>query len=153
MTRVHGRGRTSHHVRLSPGQRLSIYGIVGALWLTGCAWLILDQFFTRHGSFGATPHPLQAPLLLLHGIIAILSVYLFGWITARHVLRWWPGRVRRWSGGGLAAFIAVLIVSGFALFFLTDDEWLRYSAVSHEVLGLAVTLFAARHWFYRRRPG
>jgi hypothetical protein len=150
---VYGRGRTPHHVRLSPAQRLSIYGIVGALWLTGSAWLILDQFFTRHGTFGATPHPLEAPLLLLHGIIAILSMYSFGWITARHVLRWWPGRVRRWSGGGLAAFIAVLIVSGFALFFLTNDEWLHYSAVSHEVLGLAVTLFALRHWFYRRRPG
>jgi hypothetical protein len=80
-------------------------------------------------------------------------MYLFGWITARHVLRWWPGRIRRWSGGGLAAFIAMLIVSGFALFFLTDDEWQHYSAVSHEVLGLAVTLFAVRHWFYRRPPG
>jgi hypothetical protein len=137
---------------LSPGQRLTIYAIAGALWLTGCAWLILDRYFTRRGPFGATPHPLEAPLLLLHGIVAILSMCLFGWITARHVLRWWPGGVRRWSGGGLAGFIAVLIVSGFALFFLTDDEWLHYSAASHELLGLAVTLFAARHWFYRRRP-
>jgi hypothetical protein len=140
-------------VRLSPGQRLSIYGIVSVLWLTGCAWLILDQFFMRYGPFGATPHPLAPPLLLLHGIIAILSMYLFGWITARHVLRWWPGRIRRWSGGALAACFAVLTVSGFALFFLTDDELLHYSAVSHEVLGVAVTVFAVRHWVYRRRRG
>jgi hypothetical protein len=87
----------------------------------------------------------------MHGIIAILSMYLFGWITARHVMRWWPAGMRRVSGGGLAAFIAILIVSGFALFFLTDDGWIRYSAVSHEVLGLAVTVFAIRHWIYRRR--
>jgi len=148
---VHGRGRTPHHVRLSPAQRLCIYGTVGALWLTGCAWLVLDRYFVRHGSFGAMPHPWEPPLLLLHGIIAILSMYLFGWITARHVMRWWPAGMRRVSGGGLAAFIAILIVSGFALFFLTDDGWIRYSAVSHEVLGLAVTVFAIRHWIYRRR--
>jgi hypothetical protein len=44
-------------------------------------------------------------------------------------------------------------VSGLALFFLTGDEWIHYSAVGHEVLGLAVTLFAIRHWGYRRRHG
>ena len=127
--------------------------MVGALWATGCAWLILDQFFSGRGPFGATPHPLEAPLLLLHGVISIVSMYLFGWITARHVLRWWPARTRRWSGGALAAFIAVLVVSGFALFFLTGDEWIRDTAVSHEVFGVAVTLFAIRHWVYRRRQG
>jgi hypothetical protein len=150
---VRERGRTPHHVRLSPAQRLSIHCIVGMLWLSGCAWLILDQFFTGRGPFGAIPNPAEAPLLLLHGVISILSMYLFGWITARHVLRWWPARSRRWSGGGLAAFIAILIVSGFALFFLSGDEWIHYSAVSHEVLGLAVTAFAIRHWVYRRRHG
>ena len=148
---MHLGGRTPHHVRLSPAQRSCIYVIVGALWLTGCAWLILDRFFVRRGPFGAMPHPWEAPLLLVHGVIAISSMYLFGWITARHVLRWWPARMRRVSGGGLALFTAVLIVSGFALFFLTDDAWIRYSAVGHEVLGLAVTFFAVRHWIYRRR--
>jgi hypothetical protein len=142
-----------HHVRLSAAQRLSIYGIVGALWSTGCAWLILDQFFTRRGQFGATPHPWEPPLLLVHGVISILSMYLFGWITARHVLRWWPARMRRWSGGGLAAFIAALIVSGFALFFLTDDGLIHDAAVIHELLGVAVALFAIRHWTHRRRIG
>ena len=57
--------------------------LVGALWASGCAWLILDQFFAGRGAFGATPHPLQAPLLLLHGVLSVLSMYLFGWITAR----------------------------------------------------------------------
>jgi hypothetical protein len=139
---VRGRGRTTHHVRLSPIQRSWIYGIIGCLWLTGCAWLILDRFFTRHGPFGPTPHPWESPLLLAHGVIAILS--------ARHVFRWWPAGVRRWSGGGLAAFMGILAASGFALFFLTDDRWLHYSAVSHDAFGLVVTVFAIRHWFFRR---
>ena len=148
MTR--GNGRTLHHVRMPRGQRLGVYLTVGALWLSGCLWLGLDQFFAKRGPFGVTPHPWEAPLLLLHGVAAILSMYLFGWITARHVLRWWPGHLRRLSGGALAAFLAVLIVSGFALFFLIDDESQHIAAAIHEVLGLGVTVFAIQHWFFGR---
>ena len=148
---THARARATHHVRMSRAQRLSIYLSVGALWLSGCVWLCLDQFFARRGQFGATPHPLEPPVLLLHGVTAILSMYLFGWITARHVLRWWPGGLRRLSGGALAAFLAVLTVSGFALFFLTDDESQHIAVVIHEALGLGVTVFAIQHWFFAHR--
>ncbi len=148
---THGRARATHHVRMSRGQRLTVYLLVGALWLSGCLWLGLDQFFAKRGQFGVTPHPRESPILLLHGVISILSMYLFGWITARHVLRWWPGGVRRLSGATLAAFLAVLTLSGFALFFLSDDGLQHIAAVIHEVLGLGVTLFAIQHWFFGRR--
>lgn len=132
-------------------RRQAVYGVFGMLWLSGCLWLLLDQFFKRQGPFGSTAHPLQAPLLLGHGIIAILSMYLLGWVSARHVLRWWPGRLRRLSGGVLAMFFLLLTVSGFALFFLSDDRWLRDCALAHDVLGVGVTVFAIQHWFFSRR--
>lgn len=135
---------------MSIGQRRAIYATVGALWLSGCAWLALDECCARRGPFGNAPHPLEPPLLLVHGVIAIGSMYLFGWISARHVLRWWPGAVRRWSGGALSATIAALALTGFALFFLTDDLWQHAAALTHDALGLAVTLFAVRHWFFGR---
>jgi len=137
-----------HHVRLHPGQRVAVYGLVGVLWLTGAAWLVLHHYFAQLGPLGRAPHPLEPALLLMHGVISILGMYLFGWITARHVLRWWPGRVRRWSGGGLAALLALLAVSGFALFFLSNDDWQRYSSLTHEVLGVLV--FAVPHWCFAR---
>lgn len=133
------------------GQRLGVYLIVGALWSTGCAWLCLDQFFGQRGPFGNTPHPLAAPLLLVHGVTAIASMYLFGWITAHHLLRWWTAGLRRFSGATLAGTLALLIASGFALFFLSSDAWQRYAAAVHDVLGIAVTLFAIQHWFFGKR--
>jgi hypothetical protein len=148
---THGRARATHHVRMSRGQRLTVYLLVGALWLSGCLWLGLDQFFAKRGQFGVTPNPLESPILLLHGVISILGMYLFGWITARHVVRWWPAGLRRLSGGALAALLAVLTLSGFALFFLSDDAWQHIAAVIHEVLGLGVTVFAIQHWFFSRR--
>lgn len=98
-----------------------------------------------------TPHPWEPPILLLHGIVAILSMYLLGWITARHIVRWWPRRLRRLSGGALAAFLTLLAVSGFALFFLSDDRWQHIAALTHDALGLGVTVSGIQHGFLARR--
>lgn len=134
---------------MSRRQRFWIYSIVGLLWLTGILWFLLDQFCAKRAEFGVTPHPLEAPLLLSHGVLAILSMYLFGWIVARHVSRWWAARRRRWSGGVLTGFLTVLSVSGFALFFLVDDASQHVAAIIHDVLGLAAAIFAIQHWFFR----
>jgi hypothetical protein len=148
---VQRRGRARHYARMPRRPRAAIYIVMGALWLTGCGWLILDQFAARRGPFGAVPHPLEPPLLLLHGVSSLAAMYLLGWITARHVLRWWTSDMRRLSGSALAAIIVLLVVSGFALFFVADDEWQRAAAVVHEVLGVAITVFAVQHWFFRGR--
>jgi hypothetical protein len=146
----HG-GRFPPPGRMPGRQRSAIYLILGLLWLSGCLWLLLDQFFARPGQFGPTPHPWQPPLLLLHGVVAIAGMYLLGWVSARHVLRWWPGRLRRWSGATLATFLVLLVVSGFALFFVSEDRWQRVAALSHDVLGVGVTVFGIQHWFFARR--
>jgi hypothetical protein len=138
-------------MRMPRRARLAVYWMFGTLWLTGCAWLILNQYFESKGPFGRTPHPLEPVLLLMHGILAVLSMYLLGWISARHVRRWWTARLRRVSGGILAAAFTVLGVSGFALFFVSDDAWQHVAAAAHDVLGVAVTVFAIQHWFFARR--
>jgi hypothetical protein len=132
-------------------QRFAVYTVLGVLWVSGCWWLLLDEFFTRPGQFGSMPHPWEPAILLIHGIVAILSMYVLGWVSARHVLRWWPARLRRLSGGLLAALFAVLTSSGFALFFVSDDRLLRFSAAAHDVIGIAITVFAVQHWFFARR--
>jgi uncharacterized membrane protein len=137
--------------RMPVRQRSAIYLIMGALWLSGCLWLLLDQFFATQGQFGRTPHAWQPPLLLIHGIMSIAAMYLLGWVSARHVLRWWPGRLRRLSGGTLSVCLVLLAATGFALFFVSDDRWQQAAAVSHDVLGVAVTVFGIQHWFFARR--
>jgi hypothetical protein len=131
-------------------QRWWTYSLVGLLWLSGALWLLLDQFFARRGEFGITPHPFQAPLLLVHGVLAILSMYLFGWIAARHVSRWWRTRQRRLSGSALTATLTVLGLSGFALFFLVGDTSQHFAALLHDAAGLASVLFIVQHWFFRK---
>ncbi|MDB6085562.1 MAG: hypothetical protein JWN43_3443, partial [Gammaproteobacteria bacterium] len=74
-----------------------------------------------------------------------------GWLTAGHVLKWWPARLRRASGATLATLLLLLVMSGFGLFFLSDDRLLRRVALLHDALGLTVTLFAIQHWFFAKR--
>jgi hypothetical protein len=132
-------------------KRLAVYVVSGLLWLSGCMWLVLDQFFESRGQFGAMPNPLQPPILLIHGVVAILSLYLLGWVSSRHILKGWRGRLRRMSGGLLAAFFGLLSLSGFALFFVSDDRWQHIAAVSHDALGVGITVFALQHWIFARR--
>jgi hypothetical protein len=132
-------------------QRLAVYLVSTLLWATGILWLVLDQFFARQEQFGRTPHPLESPLLLAHGILAIGSAYLLGWVSARHVLLWWTAGLRRVSGAVFAALMALLGLTGFALFFLSSDRWQRFTQLSHDALGLGIALFALQHWFFGRR--
>ena len=143
--------RASDSLRMPVRSRLAVYLILGALWLSGCSWLVLDGFFESTGPFGVTPHPWEGAVLTLHGIVAIISTYLFGWLTARHLLARWPARSRRLSGATLAAFFVLLTASGFALFFVSDDRWQRLAAVAHDALGLGILVFAIQHWFFARR--
>jgi quinol-cytochrome oxidoreductase complex cytochrome b subunit len=140
-----------HHRRMPRRQRLAVYAISAVLWVSGLLWLLLELFFARQDQFGRAPHPLQPPLLLIHGVIAILAMYVLGWVSARHVVRWWTEGQRRVSGAAFTVVLCVLTLSGFALFFVSDDQWQHVSKLTHEVLGVGVTLLAAQHWFFGRR--
>jgi hypothetical protein len=137
--------------RMPPAQRYTVYAVFGALWFSGCAWLILHQFFAKADQFGNIRHPWEPKTLLLHGVVAIAATYLLGWVAARHVAQAWRSANRRLSGGSYSSCIAVLVLSGFALFFLTDDRWQQNAALAHEILGVAFAFCAIQHWCFGRR--
>ena len=135
---------------MSRSQRLIIYGVVGSLWLTGCVWLFLDQRSQPHDPFTDARSPWEPPIPTAHAVIAIGSVYLFGWMSSHHMLHWWAKHRRRVSGGTLTAVMILLAISDFALFFLSDDNWQHRTALVHDIFGVAAALFAMQHWFMVR---
>ena len=153
MDAVHRNEHGHHYRRMPRRQRVVVYTVCTALWASGMVWLLLDLFFRRRGEFGWAPHPLQSPILLLHGVLAILSLYVLGWVSSHHALRWWPVGRRRLSGGAFLAVTLLLTVTGFALFFLIDDAWQRAAKLIHEIAGVLITLMALEHWLMGRRAG
>jgi len=141
------RARTEEQRRLMPlSLRLTIFFVFGGVWLTGCMWLALHLYFEAPDEFGVARHPWEPTLLWVHGVLSIALAYVFGWIMARHASEAWRQHKRRISGGLLTAVAAVLSISGFLLFFVTNDALQLQSARVHEVIGVLVTAFAIEHW-------
>ena len=126
--------------------RITIYASFGALWVTGAAIFTLRHFFQAAGEFGPAPHPWQPKVLVVHGIMAVIVTYLFGWISAEHAGDAWRRGVSRASGVWLLVLMGVLTVGGFAAFFLVDDSIRSVNGTIHEFLGLALVLPWIAHW-------
>jgi hypothetical protein len=136
--------------RMSPGLRSAVMATFGGLWLSGCYWLVLHYFFAHPSDFGPIQNPWAPLVLRIHGWIAVVGVFLLGWITARHVSDRWPQMVKRASGISVAAAAIVLALTGYALYY-TTDRLHDVAGVVHEALGAAGILFALTHW-RRYRP-
>lgn len=133
--------------------RALVHATFGTLWCLGAAVFVLEHFFAENGEFGLVPHPWAPGLTEIHGIVAVLATYLFGWICADHVAKTWRSAADRQSGLWILVLVAVLAATGFAAFFLVDDSARAINGAVHEYLGLALLLPWGAHamWFRRRR--
>jgi hypothetical protein len=133
-------------MRTSPRPlRVTIHSAFAALWLTGAAIFVLRHFFAVTTDFGVAPHPWQPSLLVLHGTIAVAVTFLFGWIVGEHVSETWRLGLERSSGLWILVLISVLVITGFAAFFLVNDGLRSLNGKVHEWLGLLLIVPAAMH--------
>jgi hypothetical protein len=143
-------GRRSAEVAGEYGARLSrrinaaLLATLAALWLTGALWLALHYIWAQPDEFGVIRHPLEAPTVLAHGIIALLALFLLGWFAGRHVGAAGSGR-RMASGWLLTLLLAVLVVAGCAQLFVASASLQSVLAAVHWVLGLALLLPVLAH--------
>ena len=135
--------------KLSRRRRLLVYGIAGAVWLTGALWVLLHYFFMRQGPFGSAPHPLEFWSLVTHGAAAFASLWMFGLLWGVHVPIGWRMRRRRWSGGAIFGFTVWLILSGYMLYYVGNDEVMSVVAILHWSFGLGAPIFFLLHRFAR----
>jgi NADH:ubiquinone oxidoreductase subunit 6 (subunit J) len=136
--------------RMSTNVRLIAYITFAVLWLSGCLWMILAYFFPTRTEFGLAPHPWQPAILHFHGWIAVLAVFLLGWLGSMHITERWRQPRNRASGLTLITLAAVLTITGYALYY-TTEQLHSIAAAIHEIVGAAVVVFALSHWW--RRPG
>jgi len=134
---------------MSRSLRAAVIATATLLWLSGALWMALHYLVPGHNEFGPLPNPYEAPLLSLHGVAAVVGVFLFGWLGASHMLVRWPAAGDRPSGLLLLACAVVLVVSGYALYYTTGGLH-DGAAVLHEWLGLATLGVALTHWLRAR---
>ena|SRR5579862_8156949 len=131
------------------GLRAAVLAVSALLWVSGALWMLLHYLFPGHNEFGPLPNGYEAPLVQVHGLIAVAAVFLLGWLGASHMLARWSAWVGRPSGLSLLGAALVLIVSGYALYYTTGGLHAAAAAV-HEWLGLGALAIALSHWLGRR---
>jgi hypothetical protein len=125
--------------RLSRRISAALLATLALLWLTGALWLALHYLWAKPDEFGVIRHPLEAPTVLVHGIVALLALFLLGWFAGRHAGAAGSGR-RIASGWLLTLLLAALVMAGCAQLFVTSAALQSALAVVHWVLGLALLL-------------
>jgi cytochrome bd-type quinol oxidase subunit 2 len=139
----------THAHRLPRWQLASLY-VVGALLVaTGVVWLGV-HYAIGEGA-GELPHPLEAWCLRLHGLAAFGGLFIVGALSTAHIPRGWKLTHRRrwarqrWSGIWLCAFAALLIFSGYLLYYFAPEGVRPALGWIHMIIGLSMALLVIRH--------
>ena len=138
-------------LRLKPRLRAWVYGTIGALFLTGLVWWLLDRWGRVETEFGDVTHPAAPWLMRAHGAAAMLMLVVVGVLVPLHVRRGWHARRNRGSGAGLVGALGVLAITGWLLYYAGGTQSREIASVSHVWLGFALPLAIFGHiWLGRR---
>ena len=141
--------RGGARVQMARPLRATVFAVCALLWSSGVAWLVLHFAFPQQGAFGPLPNPWEPLVMRVHGLIAVGAVFLLGWLAAGHVRVRWASARNRLSGLVLAGSGALLIASGYALYYSTGALH-DVAALTHEWLGVAAIAAALAHWWRTR---
>jgi uncharacterized membrane protein YjgN (DUF898 family) len=137
-----------------PGMSKAFYRVLITvlllLSLSGVVWMALHYFFAEQTPFGTAPNSYEPTLMRVHGIVAVAAVFLMGGIATGHVVDAWSQLRNRLSGLTLAIACGLLIISGYANYYLTSDSLHSGVAIAHEAVGILAIALALIHWTNRR---
>ena len=131
--------------QLSRRHRSLLYASTLALFLTGVAWAWLHYLLRTNGDFGPEVHPAEPWLLKAHGAAAMISLIVLGSLLIVHVKRGWQAKLNRGSGTILLSIFGILIVSGYALYYVGEERFRALASSIHLWVGLGFPVVLIVH--------
>lgn len=148
------RDQAAHEgLTLPPWIRLWVVAAGLVCLASGVLWLLFHEFLQVEGEFGPAAHPLERWWLVLHGGTALVVAWVLGLIWLGHVRRGLQYGRYAVSGVGILLLILFLMLSGWGLYYLGDDDWREWTATAHWVVGLGVAVWLPYHAGFGRRRG
>lgn len=143
-----------HPNRLPRWLKPWLLGSGATLLLTGLVWLALHYRAGWATPDTELPHAWETPLMRLHGLAMLVFVLGLGALLPVHVPRGWRERRSLATGVGLLTLNAVLIATGYALYYFAGDGSRAVIGLAHSAVGVVLALVFARHWYqrYSRSP-
>jgi peptidoglycan/LPS O-acetylase OafA/YrhL len=94
--------------------------------------------------FGPQNHPSQVMMLKIHGAAAMGFLIILG-VVLRHIRPGWRRKQQRPSGLSLISVCGFLILSGWALYYVGDEQSRNWMSISHSLLGVLLPIFIFFH--------
>ena len=124
-------------MRLSQQHERWIYATGSVLFLSGLGWLIAHFFLAGPGEFGELHHVSEPGWLRLHGAGAMVFLLALGSLFPGHIVRAWQARKNHRTGVLMLAIMAVLVVTGYGLYYAGDETTRPWISAVHWIVGIA----------------
>jgi MFS family permease len=138
-------------LRLHVAVRLTLYVFTALAWCTGVTFYSLRRWFQIDGEFGPQTHPWQQTVLSLHGGMVFVMLMLIGAIALNHIPNSWRSRRSRLTGCVMASGALGMAISGWGLYYLSDESWRSVVALVHCWMGLLLPAALCLHVLLGRR--
>jgi hypothetical protein len=135
-------------VRLEPFHRRIFYSVFAVLWGSGALWLLIEWF--KDPELGTARTLLQTFSMKIHGATMLLYLALLGSLLT-HSRRGTALRANRFSGFSTLALNGILALSGWLLYYASDDTYRQWSSTIHWAIGLTSLPLLCGHVFLGRR--
>lgn len=135
---------------ISRGYRYCLYAAVALAAASGLLWILLG-FFLDPENFSDPLRLWRHRLLVTHGGIAYLLLWLLGALLPQHQWGAWKARRNRGSGAALSGALLLLAISGLMLYYPPADDWRDAVSLMHQILGGALIGLLPLHVTLGRR--
>lgn len=140
-------------IQLSPRHKRWFYSVTTILFLSGAAWVLFGWLAEHSAARADLLQSLKSWMLKLHGAAAMAFLVALGILIPTHLKRAWQARRNRVNGAFFVTVVALLILTGFGLYYFGDERWRSGASWLHRVLGFAAPALLALHIWLGRRDG
>lgn len=132
-------------VKIPRGVQNFIFFVLLLSLCSGVAFYIFSHWITIDGDFGPEKHPLQYPMLQLHGAAAFLMMMIFGAMLAAHVPHSWKLKRSRGMGMTMITVMTFQVLSAYILYYLAGEEARPWFVNMHAAVGLSIPFVLITH--------
>lgn len=130
--------KSARPTRLPRWQEQAVYWTLGALIVTGLAWLAFDYGVRIDGEFGPEHHPAERWSLIVHGIAAYAFLVVGGALIPVHIKSGWTQRRNLKSGLWLGLSCSVAAITALGLYYLGDEAVRPVTSIAHWLVGIVI---------------
>jgi len=128
-----------------------LFTLFAISFVTGITFFVLKTWFVVEGEFGPEKHPLQLPMLMIHGASAFLLMISYGALLTGHVPSTWKTKRSRYLGLSMVSVFTFQIISAYCLYYLANEDIRDIIEYMHLFTGISIPFILTAHIIIGRK--